>query len=871
MKRNIIFPFLILLLSSNLYSQATDRRQAIDRQAIENWQTVEEPNISSDGRYVSFMIASNSSREKIAVITRRSDEKNAIIKGCISAPLFSGKTDQAFILTNNNLTICKLKNFYTSTLRDVSRFHLIQVGKKELLLTYSDSSKHFTIRDADLKKIGEYVNVHSYNLNEKAESIALMMKDKYDTNRVQTIVWINLKEGVIEHMESADQILFSDISNNDKYLAYVTEEPKSGRRKIWLKEREIKNPKLTFKDEDTGKLQYDVKFTQDNRRLLFKTERETKLDTSSVLLWSYRDMFLHGQRKPLGVQYNNNNDYYIYDIRSNQKARLGDDHTYIYMPERINSVALICPALDGLWFDEKSKDSLKVLNLNSGSLDSFLPLTHENRRFYISPDESFIVWFDASLGSWFSYEVSKGITRNISEGIPEKFYNEEFQRRGRRSNFGLFGWTDEGRSAIIADQYDIWEVALDLTSSPKNLTGGIGKKNRIELTIANPDLQRSYKVDEQLIIIGYDRESKNGGYFKLRLGNRFQFKPGHLYPFAVSSRLEPGFSEAPAGFVKRSEKCEIFLVMRENASTSPNLYLTADFNSYKRISSVYPEADYNFLTATLVRFKGVDGQELSGILYKPQDFKSENKYPVILNYYAKRSDLLHKYLKPAYSEGNINIPLFVNQGYLVFVPDVYSESGENGKGTFNSIEGAAKHLASLPFVDPSKIGIQGHSYGGWQTNYMITHSKRFAAACEAAGVSNQISAYNQLQYDLGPDRQQFYEMQSQGSPYGLNVTPWSSTELYLANSPVLKVDRISTPFLMMHNREDDLVPFEQSVEMFLAMRRARKQVWMLIYKNSGHQLSSDNAKDFHSKMLEFFDYLLKNKSAPNWMKHNNEI
>jgi dipeptidyl aminopeptidase/acylaminoacyl peptidase len=181
-----------------------------------------------------------------------------------------------------------------------------------------------------------------------------------------------------------------------------------------------------------------------------------------------------------------------------------------------------------------------------------------------------------------------------------------------------------------------------------------------------------------------------------------------------------------------------------------------------------------------------------------------------------------------------------------------------------SVESALDKLISFTFIDSTKVGIQGHSYGGWQTNYLITHSNRFSAACEVAGVSDQISAYGQLQLEVVP-RQRFYECESQGSPYGIGQLPWTASDRYVDNSPIFSLAGVSTPLLMIHNHDDGAVPFAQGIEFFMGLRRAGKKVWLLQYDGFGHQLAGDAAKDFHIRMVQFFNYFLKGGRLPSWL------
>jgi dipeptidyl aminopeptidase/acylaminoacyl peptidase len=255
-----------------------------------------------------------------------------------------------------------------------------------------------------------------------------------------------------------------------------------------------------------------------------------------------------------------------------------------------------------------------------------------------------------------------------------------------------------------------------------------------------------------------------------------------------------------------------------------------------------------------------------GILYRPENFDSTKKYPLIFDYYERRSDELHEFLLPDFCTARIDIPYFVSNGYLVFVPDIYYRQGHNGEGACNAVLSAARYLSQFPWVDSTRIGLQGHSFGGWETSYLITHATLFRAACEVAGVSDQVSGYDELQGNRGTSRQDLYEGNSQGASYGYGVTPWTAPSLYMGNSPVFFADRVTTPLLIMHGDADHKVPFEQSVEWYLALHRAGKKVWFLQYQKEDHVLSRYADKlDFTVRMKQYFDYYLKGSPPPKWM------
>ena len=253
-----------------------------------------------------------------------------------------------------------------------------------------------------------------------------------------------------------------------------------------------------------------------------------------------------------------------------------------------------------------------------------------------------------------------------------------------------------------------------------------------------------------------------------------------------------------------------------------------------------------------------------GMLFTPDDLDSTGKYPMVLYFYERNSDGLYSYRAPAPSRSIINISYFVSNGYIVFVPDIYYHVGHPGQSAMNCImPGVDKVLEGRPWIDSTKMALQGQSWGGYQTAYMITQTDRFAAAGAGAPVSNMTSAYGGIRWGSGVTRQMQYEHGQ--SRIGDNL--WDGFDLYVENSPLFFVRNVTTPVLIMHNDEDGAVPWYQGIEFFTALRRCGKQAWMLTYNGEDHNLVQRyNCKDYTVKLVEFFDHFLKGEPMPEWMK-----
>ena len=314
-------------------------------------------------------------------------------------------------------------------------------------------------------------------------------------------------------------------------------------------------------------------------------------------------------------------------------------------------------------------------------------------------------------------------------------------------------------------------------------------------------------------------------------------------------------------------KKPVFVYARGNFEEGNNLFASYDnFKTQKQLSDINPQQrEYNWGTVELVNWQTADDIFCEGLLFKPEDFDPNKKYPVMIYFYEKNANTLYRHRNPTPSRSTVNIPYFVSNGYVVFVPDVYFTDGHPGQSAMKSIMPGVEMLEkTYPWIDGENMAIQGQSWGGYQVAYMITQTNKFKAAGAGAPVSNMTSAYGGIRWGSGITRQVQYEQgQSRiGKPL------WEAFDLYYENSPLFFLPNVSTPVLIMHNDKDGAVPWYQGIEMFVGLRRLGKQAWLLQYNNEEHNLvERRNCKDLSIRLSQFFDHYLKGAPMPEWMKN----
>jgi len=466
--------------------------------------------------------------------------------------------------------------------------------------------------------------------------------------------------------------------------------------------------------------------------------------------------------------------------------------------------------------------------------------------------------------NYFSYEISSGLIRNITKTIHTSWLdnNRDDLPLSKWNSRGIGGWITKTHSVLIYDKNDIWQIDLKGTKAPVNLTNGFGSRKKIKFNLETEDKNKEYSNTSKLLLNAFNQSTKENGFYQIDVGHpgdpEVLFMGPYIFNLLASAYLP---SDSRFRSLKAKDK-KVFLVRRMSEKESPNLFTTQDFRNFSPISCIYPEKHYNFLTTELHSWESLDGRQLLGVLYKPENFDPNKRYPIIFHYYERKSDGLHYYIKPEdlTSGCAINIPTYVSNGYLVFSPDIYYKVGDPMQGTYDAVVSAAKYISKLPFVDSTKMGIQGCSFGGIQTDYLVTHTNLFSAAVSASGIADFIASSGYLSHD-GSSKRGDFEIGQIRMGYSL----WERPDLYIKNSAIFNVDKVTTPLLIMHTTKDGACSIIDAREFFAALRRLGKISWLLEYEDGDHGVWGKSGIDFSIRMKQFFDYYLKNSLPPKWM------
>ncbi|MBJ2196338.1 S9 family peptidase [Barnesiella sp. CU968] len=471
----------------------------------------------------------------------------------------------------------------------------------------------------------------------------------------------------------------------------------------------------------------------------------------------------------------------------------------------------------------------------------------------LSPGGKYVTWFDDR--NYYSYNISTGDTVNMTASMPVLVWNDEDDHPMPAEPWGGACWSADDEAMLIYDKFDIWAVDPQGKRKPECVTGGEGRKRNLRFRYLKTDPEERFvKRGGEMLLEVFDYTDKYNGLATAVYGKNV--KPaltvldGHAYTQ-----------------VRKALDRNVYTWQRANFSESPDIWLCRgnDFGKALQLTDANPQMkDYNWGTAQLVKWRAYDGKESEGVLYVPENLDPSKKYPMLCVFYETGSEDLYRHYTMEPSWSWVNYPFYVSRGYVIFVPDIHYAPGLPGESCYNYVcSGAEEMCRRYPWIDKERIGIDGQSWGGYQTAYLVTRTEMFACAGSGAPVANMTSAFGGIRWESGDSRQAQYE-QGQ-SRIGRNL--WEAPELYIQNSPLFHADRVTTPLLIMHNDQDGAVPWYQGIEMFMALRRLQKPVWMLQYNGEAHNIRArKNRKDITVRLQQFFDHYLKGDPMPKWMK-----
>jgi dipeptidyl aminopeptidase/acylaminoacyl peptidase len=575
-----------------------------------------------------------------------------------------------------------------------------------------------------------------------------------------------------------------------------------------------------------------------------RTEEKVDLD-----LWHWKDELIQPMQKLRGTTDRNRTFRAVYFLDTKKFSQIGDEDKDVTVPSHGDWALATSDKRyrSQQWLSPIPRD-YGLLNIRTGEAKPLAQAATSAP--FRSPKGNYLLVFDGK--HWSSVSIPDGKKINLTEKLKNSFVNEEFDSPTTPPPYSSPTWTTDEKFVLISDKYDLWKFAID-GSSYENVTK-IGRelKTRFRpIRLADetePEDVRGLDLTKSILLAAENLETRDTGFYRLQAPE----KPKLLI---MGARRY--------GAPTKAKNADTMLFTISTFYDYPDYYVAdREFREVKRVTDINPKIrQFNWGKAEIVQYKNADGVPLQGMLIKPENFDPNKQYPMIVYIYERLSQNVHGFVAPR-AGTSINPTFYASNGYLVFMPDIIYTIGSPGQSAIKCVLPAIQSVVDKGYVKEDSIGIQGHSWGGYQIAYMVTQTNRFKAASAGAPVSNMVSAYGGIRWGTGLPRQFQYE-QTQSR---IGATLWAATMKYIENSPIFMADRVNTPLMMLHNDQDDAVPWYQGIEYYLALRRLGKEVYLFNYNGEFHGLRKRaTQKDYTIRLQQFFDHHLKGAPMPDWM------
>jgi acetyl esterase/lipase len=490
----------------------------------------------------------------------------------------------------------------------------------------------------------------------------------------------------------------------------------------------------------------------------------------------------------------------------------------------------------------------------------------EVRYSWVSPGGRFLLSFDGE--DYWTHDLDSGAEARITQGLPAGFANLEYDiPTDLLPPYGVGGWLEGDQAVLLYDRHDLWRVTPD-GGGGERLTAGAGDEvtHRVVRTGAEPP-SGAFRPDEPLFLSLREEPTERRGFARIPAGGLGSGSrtggegSGGTLSAAVAERLilEDAW---PRGLV-RADSAEVYLFRTEARARSPELHLAgAGLADARRVARTNPfRDDYAWTRAELMHFESEAGVPLKGVLLYPADHDPSRTYPMIVYTYEQLSGGIHSFQVPS-QRSYYNFTVWTQEGYFVLLPDIIYRARDPGVSALEAVRPAVGQVVDRGLVDPDRVGLIGHSWGGYQATYLPTRTNMFAASVAGAPLTDFKSFMGQIHWSGGNPEVTHWET----GQARMEVPYWEDVEAHLRNSPAHFVHEMDTPLLMAFGDDDGVVEWWQGTLFYNFARRAGKEMVLVVYEGEGHSFTREpNQIDYHRRILEWFGHYLKGDPPPAWI------
>ena len=907
------FFLLIFSIPTILFSQ----KKVIDHTVYNDWKKISDSKITADGKYTIYTIKPHRGDGYLYIVNSQTGAKDSIFRA-VNPSISGDQKYVAFKITPgfDTLRNCELDGvkkdkwpkdslgiyfFESKKITKIEKIKSFNVSPETSWMSYivdgnklpavKKKKRFFRKKEVEPKKYESDGNVlvifePNENLKYRKKDVKQVYfpsngnayvftthkKDKLDTVQIYAGNSMNNENlwQIPTKFNAVSSIQFNQKGNEITFTASID----TAKNKVYqLYHADLENKKLNllidtlnanFSSALSISKNYSPNFSYNGKRIFFgvadKPKKEVKdslLDNEKVKvdIWHWQDDRLQPQQ--LSELENDQKSTFlgVYDLIDNSIRVLESDTLKVNKLDHGNSDFALGyvekPYQKNYNWEYPNKRDAYAINVITG--ESKLIKKAVIYGIDLSTDGKSAIWFNDKDLQQYYIDLKAGKESCITCVQKSDWLEDVNGMAQTPSPYGVIGWLKGEKEVLIQSKYDIWSYNIDsklLTS----LTDQFGEQNKIRLRMNSWESDSTFIQFENAYMLGFHEKDKSSTLYRPQFLNE-----------KISLQEQFHTNHDLLGF-KKAKKSNEFLYQKSSLQDYPDLYLSnlESKATNQKVSNTNPQQnEYNWATVELINWKSYDGIPLEGLLYKPENYDSTKKYPLLVYFYEMYSDELHNHYAPKPTASIIYPTEYCSAGYFVLIPDIRYKIGYPAKGAYDCIMSGTDYvLKKYKSVDSTKMGLQGQSWGGYQTAQLITMTNRYKVAMAGAPVGNMFSAYGGIRWGSGLNRQfQYEKTQSR-----IGKTIWEAPELYIENSPLFHLPKVQTPLLIMHNDADGSVPWYQGIELFTGLKRLGKPVWMLNYNGDDHNLMKNaNRMDLSWRMRQYFDYYLLNAPAPKWL------
>ena len=863
-----IYGMLVCLVACPLWGQELKQR-TLQQSDYVLWGNLGHEQISEKGNWISFAMNYPSGLDTLFV---KNVNTNTLYR-------YTGAADSGHFLSDDIFAFKKGEDLITIQLVNGKEFIIPKVtsfkyvAKQKLIISLEGENSNTVVLRKGNKMLLEIKDVLEYKLNDAQDQMCLStLKEGVAT--VELIVLNNLLEQ--KQIQSAVNRTFKSLNWQPSGSSFVFYgEDSANDNAVYLynsdsgKVSVLKSSDHHFPKERaiTTNPNLNLYISHDGEKVFFGMTSKVPKDTTDYFkgeaIWNAADKRYYPSRKKMGKTAFSNHTAVWFPKDTIVREVGTDQHPRIAFNGNQDFALVADPFAYAPFYKWIGDVDYYLLHLKTGIKELlFKEQSGYENHMNFSPDGRYISYY--KKGDWWLYNLQQRSAINGTKGMNVIWDNRVTDPGNELRVWGQAGWSKDGKFALFYDSHDLWKVSTDGLIRER-LTNGkeLNRKYRLDavsllpFTFSNHELKQKYRYDltSDLVMQLVDLNTGNTGYCMLTPDKK------------IHAWLDEAFA---FNGIKKASKDTRVVYRKERFDCPPALYINELKGNQQKLmyqsNAHYKKFQHG--TSKLIDYTDSKGNALKGVLFYPANYETGKKYPMVVYIYESLSHSLHEYVNPSLLNGiGFNSSNLTSKGYAVLMPDIMYEKGNSGISATDCVVAATTKVISMGVADATKIGLMGHSFGGYETNFIITNTPIFATAISGASVANTVDHYftfNTIYNSIDGWR---YENQQ----YRMGFSFFENKDAYYRNSPLHNAANITTPLLTWAGALDLNVLPNQASSFYAALRRLNKEHVMLVYPDEGHIFYNPrNQENLTRKIEDWMDYYLKGILKPEWMLSDRE-